>query len=51
MKICIKCGVIMITGTHYEGRRHNRYSECPMCHERINGKADDNSKIKDEGNT
>lgn len=51
MKICIKCGAIMITGTHYEGRRHNRYSECPICHERINGKTDDNGKIKDERNT
>ena len=47
MKICVRCGVIMITGTHYERRQHNRYSECPICHERFNGKIEDNSKIKD----
>ena len=47
MRICVKCGAIMINGTHYERRNHNRYYECPICHERINGKIEDNSKIKD----
>ncbi len=51
MRICTKCGAIMITGTHYEGRQHNKYSECPICHERISGKVEDNSKIKYVKNT
>jgi len=51
MKICVRCGAIMITGTHYEGRQHNKYDECLVCHGRINGKVEDNSKIKDVKNT
>lgn len=45
MQLCRRCGVSMMTGTHYEGNNHNRYYECPKCHERVNGKKNDNSKI------
>jgi len=51
MQRCNRCGVMMITGTHYEGRHHIKYSECPVCHERINGKVEDNDKIKGMKNT
>lgn len=47
MKVCIRCSSVMTTGTHYEGRQHNKYDECPICHERINGKTEDNVKLKD----
>ncbi len=37
MKIC-RCGGIMSSGTHFENGQHNRYTECPKCHVRNNGK-------------
>jgi len=38
MKNCEKCGSFMITGTHFENRQYNRYTECTKCHVRINGR-------------
>ena len=39
MKIC-RCGGVINSGSHFENGQHNRYTECPKCHVRINGKMD-----------
>lgn len=45
MKVCDKCRIIMISGTHYENGQHNRYTECPNCHIRIDTKRVNNNDI------
>ena len=45
MKICNTCGSVLVSGIHFEDKRHNLYTECPKCHERNNGKSEDNQNI------
>lgn len=36
---------MIVSGTHFEDKQHNRYSECPKCCTRLNEKKKSNSEI------